>query len=231
MFERPKHQQVAMLLGTLDAELLRRRRCYFGGGTAIVLRRGEYRESADVDFLVSDIDAYRALRRAVGAGIDALFMRANVFAQVGDVRADQYGIRALLGGADWTVKFEIVFEARIDLEEPGADDEILGVSTLSLRDLAASKLLANCDRWLDDGMFSRDLIDLAMLDVQPAILRDAIEKAEGAYGAAVRHDLKRAVDAMETREGWLDRCMRQLSVSVPKALLWQRMKRLRPASV
>ena len=232
MFDRPKHEQVARLLGSLDADLLRARRCYFGGGTAIVLRHGEYRESADVDFLVSDIDEYRALRRVVGAGagIAPLLIRPDALAQFGDVRADQYGIRAQLGVADGIIKFEIVFEARIDFEEPALDDVVLGVSTLSRRDMAASKLLANSDRWLDDGMFSRDLIDLAMLDLKPAAWQAAIEKAESAYGAAIRSDLARAIDAMETRAGWLDRCLQQLSVSVPKALLWQRIRRLRPAT-
>jgi hypothetical protein len=33
------------VLQSLNAELLRTHRCYFGGGTAIVLRHGEYRES------------------------------------------------------------------------------------------------------------------------------------------------------------------------------------------
>jgi len=232
VFERPKHQHVASLLGALDADLLRARHCYFGGGTAIVLRHGEYRESADVDFLVSDIEAYRALRRAVGAsaGIDPLLIRPDALSQIGDVRADQYGIRAQLGVMDGIIKFEIVFEARIDLEEPAAVDVVLGVTTLSRLDMAASKLLANSDRWRDDGMFSRDLIDLAMLDLKPAAWQAAIQKAESAYGAAIRSDLARAIDAIETREGWMDRCMQQLSVTVPRALLWQRLRRLRPAA-
>ncbi|MBM3349738.1 MAG: nucleotidyl transferase AbiEii/AbiGii toxin family protein, partial [Betaproteobacteria bacterium] len=29
--------------------------CFFGGGTAITLRHGEYRESVDIDFLISDV--------------------------------------------------------------------------------------------------------------------------------------------------------------------------------
>ena len=51
------------MLQALDDAFLQRHHCYFGGGTAIVLRRGEYRESADIDFLVSDIAAYRELRK------------------------------------------------------------------------------------------------------------------------------------------------------------------------
>ena len=46
MFARPDHQRIHEVLLALDATLLREHRCYFGGGTAIVLQRGEYRESA-----------------------------------------------------------------------------------------------------------------------------------------------------------------------------------------
>ena len=75
-------------------------------------------------------------------------------------------------------------------------------------DMAASKLLANSDRWPDDGVFSRDLIDLAMMKPSLALLRQAVAKAEGACGAAVRRDLQRAIDRMQARTGWLERCDR-----------------------
>ncbi|MGH8649638.1 MAG: nucleotidyl transferase AbiEii/AbiGii toxin family protein, partial [Burkholderiales bacterium] len=52
-------------LGALDAEFLARNECYFGGGTRIVLSLGEYRESADVDFLCASRAGYRALRSTV----------------------------------------------------------------------------------------------------------------------------------------------------------------------
>lgn len=54
MFERPHHQRIAHVLATLDADALRQHACLFGGGTCIALRYGEYRESVDIDFLVSD---------------------------------------------------------------------------------------------------------------------------------------------------------------------------------
>jgi len=47
VFERPHHQRVAQLLLSLDGELFRAHNCLFGGGTAIALRFGEYRESVD----------------------------------------------------------------------------------------------------------------------------------------------------------------------------------------
>ena len=147
------------------------------------------------------------------------------------MRADQYGIRTQLLAGESRIKFEIVFEARIDLSRPGEQDSILGVSTLTEVDLAASKLLANADRWADDGVFGRDIIDLAMLDLKSKDWQAAMEKAEAAYGPSIRRDLARAVEAMAQRKGWLDRCMEKLSVSVPKALLWQRIKRLHARAV
>lgn len=62
MFERPHHQRVARILQALDGGALARHGCLFGGGTAVALRFGEYRESVDIDLLVSNHDGYRALR-------------------------------------------------------------------------------------------------------------------------------------------------------------------------
>ena len=53
------------MLERLDSELLLRQRCFFGGGTAIALGHGEYRESVDIDFICSSIAGYRELRQLV----------------------------------------------------------------------------------------------------------------------------------------------------------------------
>lgn len=52
MFTRPHHQQIAKVLESLDADLLKQHNCLFAGGTAMAMRYGEYRESVDMDFLV-----------------------------------------------------------------------------------------------------------------------------------------------------------------------------------
>lgn len=228
MFDRPRHQLIAQVLSALDADRLRSYRCYFGGGTAIALRYQEFRESLDMDFMVSDLSAYRALRRHVGGedGIGALLARRSVVETSAAVRADQYGLRTYLDVADVRIKFEIIFEARIELDGPGADDTICEVSTLTVRDMAATKLLANSDRWADQGVFSRDLIDLAMMEPGPGTWRNALDKAESASGDAIRRDLGNAIKLVRSREAWLDRCMKALSIELPKALLWQRISRL-----
>jgi hypothetical protein len=68
MYERPHHRRIAALLGALDATKLAEWECFFGGGTAITLALGEYRESVDVDFLCASTEGYRQLRAAVFDG-------------------------------------------------------------------------------------------------------------------------------------------------------------------
>ena len=63
MFEREHHQRIAALLNRLDEQSLLRCRCLFGGGTAIALAHGEFRESIDIDFICSSIDGYRHIRQ------------------------------------------------------------------------------------------------------------------------------------------------------------------------
>ncbi len=230
MFEREHHRRVARVLEALDAQQLHAHRCLFGGGTALALRYGEYRESVDIDFLVSHREGYRALRQLMSgpAGIHALCRPgAEVITQAREVRADQYGVRTMLRVDDVEIKFEIVLEGRITLDAPGNGDLLCGVATLTPLDAATSKLLANADRWRDDAALSRDLIDLAMMVPTKALLREAIVKAEGAYGAAIETDLRKAVQDLRERPHRLDHCMRAMRMTaVPKALLWKRIKAL-----
>lgn len=58
VFRRPEHWLIAEALAAMNAPLLVRTRCYFGGGTAIVLQNDEYRLSLDVGFLCADRDGY-----------------------------------------------------------------------------------------------------------------------------------------------------------------------------
>jgi len=230
MFERPNHQRISQVLDVLNGQLLRENHCLFGGGTAIALRYGEFRESVDVDFLVADVASYRNLRQLLtGANGIAAIVRegADPLSQAREVRTDQYGIRTMLRVADQTIKFEIVLEGRIELADPGANDEVCGVATLTPLDMATTKLLANSDRWGDDGVFSRDIIDLAMMNPSLVLLRQAVAKAETAYGQAIRQDIEKALQRLQNRHGWLERCMQTMAMSLPKAVVWQRLRALR----
>lgn len=230
MFERAHHQRIARVLASLDGALLAQHGALFGGGTCIALRYGEYRESVDIDFMVSDAAGYRELRQLL-TGTEGL----NVIIRPGapplimlrDIRADQYGIRTQVQMDGHAIKFEVVREARIVLETPGPLDQVCGVNALTPLDLATSKLLANSDRQADDGVFSRDVIDLAMMSLPLPMLRKAVAKAEQAYGPAITRDLAKALDRLQNRQGWLERCMQAMAMVMPKAVLWQKVRRLR----
>lgn len=230
MFERPHHQKIVLVLHALNGPVLQAHHCLFGGGTAMALRYGEYRESVDIDFLVSDLGSYRSLRHALtGPQSMAAITHpdAQPLQQAREMRADQYGIRTTLRVQEQPIKFEIVLEGRITLDAPAPSDTLCGIATLTPLDMATSKLLANSDRCMDDGVFSRDLIDLAMMAVPLPLLRQAVAKAEQAYGPSILRDLDKAIRRMQERQTWLDRCMQAMAIDVPKALLWQKIRALR----
>lgn len=229
MFERPHHRRIATILEGLDADVLAANDCLFGGGTAMALRYGEYRESVDIDFLVSKVEGYRHLRQRLTGqdGMRALTRAGHALTQTRDVRADQYGIRTMLQVDGVDIKFEIMLEGRIDLEAPGPDDRQCGVATLTPLDMATSTLLANSDRWRDDAAMSRDVIDLAMMAPPKAVMKQALAKAQGAYGDSVAADLASAVEDLRARPHRLDHCMQAMAMTtVSKAALWARIKAL-----
>lgn len=230
MFERPHHRRIARVLSALDGGLLRGANCLFGGGTAMALRFGEYRESVDMDFLVSDLDSYRRLRQLLtgDAGFAGLLRHeSEKFHLAREVRADQYGIRTTLLVDEAPIKFEIVLEGRIEIEAATGKDQVCGIPTLTPLDMASSKLLANADRWGDDSVFSRDVIDLAMMNPSLPLLRKAVLKAQGAYGEAITRDLERAIERLQNRSDWLERCMLVMAINLPKAALWNKIRALR----
>lgn len=229
VFERAHHRRIGRVLESLDPTVLHSHRCWFAGGTAIALRCGEYRESIDVDFVVADLPGYRQLRQMFRGvhNLSPLTRRNHPSVEFAhEARIDQYGIRALLKTEDVLIKFEIVSEGRIDFDSPTRVDQICGVATLTLEDLAACKLLANMDRWRDDSVFARDAIDLAMLDLPPRRLKPAIDKAVQAYGSAVLEDLQAALRHLRERPDWLSRCMQSLSIKRTPAFMQQQLRQL-----
>jgi hypothetical protein len=179
-FKRPEHRAISDALGMMRHEYLIQQKCWFGGGTAIVLKLGEYRRSLDVDFLCADIDGYRELRSAAVKHGAAAFFDGPI-EQLREFKADQYGIRAVLSFRGQPMKFEIIRESRIDID--GAFDLQLGVPTLVPEDMYAEKLLANADRCFDRSVAYRDAIDLGMLVAELGPIPAAsIQKVERAYG-------------------------------------------------
>jgi hypothetical protein len=47
-----------------------------------------------------------------------------------------------------------------------------------------------------------------------------------AYGQAIRVDLEKAIYQLQHRQGLLERCMQAMAMTLPKALVWQRVRNL-----
>lgn len=224
MFRRLHHKLVADVLSRLDAARLAEYNCWFGG-TAIALANGEYRESVDIDFLVSDKQSFRQLRQLVkNHGFDSLATRELELGRTPSV--DGYGIRTSVLVAGVAIKFEIIHEGRIDLDVPSTLDEICGLRILTRTDQVATKLLANDDRWADASTFSRDLIDLAMMRPDTTALEAGARKAIDAYGATVGESFNKAVTYLQDRPQRLDDYIRALKIEVPRAVVWQSIREL-----
>ena len=230
MFERPHHQRIEQALRALDAKLLLKHGCLFGGGTAIALAYGEHRESVDMDFICASVEGYREIRGLVnGAGIAALM--TDAVAVLREPRIDQYGIRCVLQVEAVPIKFEIIFEGRVPLAAPLPEDQICGVWALAKQDKVATKLMANSDRWADTSVMSRDIIDLAVLtEADGSLDATGVAKALHAYGPSVLVDVKKARAQLLDRKGRLRDCMKNLGMSMPEAALRRRIQAIRTSS-
>lgn len=216
-FKRPVHRQVLAILSRFDAAFLERARCYFAGGTRIVMELGEYRESRDIDFLCSDRDGYRTLREAAAArSLGGVATGKLEFAR--DVRADQYGIRTIVSTNGAGLKFEIVREARIDI----AGEKVAGIPVrcLTRRHCFAEKFLANADRGLDESTLSRDAVDLAHM-IEGWSRQDAdagLALATSAYGEAISRSLESVIAKLRQDRAYRNRCIEGLEIADPDVL-------------
>jgi hypothetical protein len=210
MFKRDHHNRIQALLSSLNTEFLTEHKCYFGGGTAIVLALDEYRESVDIDFLCASQDGYRELRNTIdNASLGKIFSRPVELAR--DVRADRYGIRTFLRVDNVPVKFEIVSEGRIQID--GAVNPATGVPTLARADMYAEKLLANADRYRDKAVASRDIIDLAMMIGHWGATPEAAwEKVRKAYGPSADRAFEGAIDMVSDR-AYLSQCLAKMHMA------------------
>lgn len=210
MFALEHHQKIQHILRSLKPDFFKDVGAYFGGGTLLSLRYGEYRWSKDIDFICPVGDGYRQLRTAVmDAGYDAIFQSQQGIELPRAIKADQYGIRFAVVIDGTVIKFEIVAEARIQLEAPEFLDW-LAIPCLSFVDSCAEKLLANADRWHDTAVESRDLIDLAMLRLQAPIPEISYFKAEAAY--PVRSSLQKAIVAFQQKSDYRKSCFKSLQI-------------------
>ncbi|MBW4488492.1 MAG: nucleotidyl transferase AbiEii/AbiGii toxin family protein [Trichocoleus desertorum ATA4-8-CV12] len=218
-FQFDYHNKILIILQSLNADLFREGSAYFGGGTLLALDYGEYRWSKDVDFICPvSASGYRYLRSAIFEdGYEALFSDLSQV-QVGRGTTDQYGIRMVVDVEGVPIKTEIIAEARFELDAPRYP-AWSPVACLSLNDCFTAKLLANSDRYLDDSVEARDLIDLAVLRLQSPIPAIAIEKAEKAY--EVMRPLKAAIQRFQARPNYRERWFSGLQIDgsqIPKII-------------
>ena len=209
MFKREHHRRIHGLLKSLNGSLLEQAQCYFGGGTAIVLLLGEYRESLDVDFLCESTEGYRTLRNTIyNDGLSALFQ--SDIEQLRETRTDQYGIRTVLNVEGVPIKFEIIKEGRISLA--GAINTSLGVPVLTRTDMYVETLLANTDRGADVATLSRDIIDLSMMISEWGEIPEAAwSKAQSAYGDSVKRAFVQAFNRISDAD-YLQSCARKMAM-------------------
>jgi Nucleotidyl transferase AbiEii toxin, Type IV TA system len=220
-YQRPRHRAVACILNQLDAQVLSEAKCYFGGGTRIALELNEYRESEDIDFICSDLAGYRTLRaaidnRALGGLLPELHPPLSLLR---DVRADQYGIRTIIGVQGEPVKFEIILEARIQV----AAMKVKGipVAVLDRPSCFAEKWLANADRWNDKAILSRDAIDLAFM-LSAWGINEALAGARlaiAAYGDAIGRAALGASTKLLKDAAYRRQCAKDLNIAEATRLL------------
>lgn len=188
MFLRPEHAALGTALELLDGAFLERCRCWFAGGSAIVLRFGEYRITRDLDFFVSDRDGYVTLRKRLSErGILGVLRTECPAVTMRDPIIDRVSIRTVLKIDATPVRLEIQYDPGLELS-PDPKFSPAGIRALSLEDLYALKLLANADRHADPASASRDIVDLLAMERLGRDLFDpaaGLAKAERFYGPLV----------------------------------------------
>ncbi len=204
------HQLIHRVLDGLNCEFLSECRAYFGGGTLISLDLGEYRTSNDIDFICAIGADYRKLRNAISDRSPRILLKDNSNLQIERFTADQYGVRMAIAIDGVTIKTEIIAEARFELDSP-RQPSWSPVECLSISDCFTSKLLANADRYADDSVHSRDLIDLAFLRTDRPIPSLAIDKAEAAY--RVMPALTAALTSFQSNSDRRFHCYQNLTIS------------------
>jgi hypothetical protein len=218
-FKLEHHNKILTILESLNSNIFEENSAYFGGGTILALDFGEYRWSKDIDFICSiSSSGYRNLRTILfDGGYEALFRDLKQI-QIGRGTTDQYAIRMLIKVDNTPIKTEIIAESRFELESPRYPNWS-PVPCLSLNDCFTSKLLANADRFMDDSVEARDLIDLAVLRLQSSIPQEAIDKAEKAY--EVIRPLTKAIQYFQYRTDYRERFFDGLEIDrdwIPKII-------------
>ena len=66
-----------------------------------------------------------------------------------------------------------------------------------------------------------------MIHLNKSEFIEALAKVQEVYGEAILRDLPEVVDMLGETNGLLERCMKAMDVSVPRALLWQNIRKVK----
>lgn len=213
MFEREPHQRIAALLKSFDEQVLLKHHCLLGGGTAIALARGEYREARHIELICCSAEAYRTIRQNIDAQDSSWLFRVPV-RLTREPNFVRHGIRAAAVLDDTPVHIEIILEGRLPMKHPAPEDRVAGVWSMAEEDLVATKLMANADRYADDSCHSRDIIDLAMLATDGILSPAGVAKARTVYEKNIDIALVRAKEMLLETDGRLVQCMGELKMKM-----------------
>ena len=224
-FRRACHVNAVQLLKAMDPHFLRETQCFFGGGTRMSMDMGEYRTSNDIDFLCSDRDGWRQLRRTVtNRHLGGLFIGHPTLRR--EVLCDSYGIRTVLEVNQSPVKFEIVRVADVSLHSDRMPP--LEIPVLARADAIAQKFMALASRGADRAFLSRDLIDLsfALASWTPQEAQKGRAIAEAEFGVWVEQGIEASLRLFALDETYRSKCLQAMNVDVTDNRLLTGLKRL-----
>ncbi|WP_395339529.1 nucleotidyl transferase AbiEii/AbiGii toxin family protein [Ningiella sp. W23] len=223
-YKRQHHNKIDYVLRSLNADLLSEHECYFAGGTAIALKYNEFRESVDIDFLVSNIAYFNKLRRLLSGRGLAPLLRNNRTIQHTEVKSDRYGIRTSVLVENSQIKFEIVSIDLLMLDTPDPDDTISSVKKITNTDMIATKLIANTFRGQDSAYFNRDILDIVFMDPEKGLLQRGSKKAVDAQGDKVLTSFINSANKLLTDKAWLATCLQKLDIQIIDSLCQAKIK-------
>lgn len=225
-YKRQHHNLIDQVLRSLNSELLAIHECYFAGGTAIALKYDEFRESVDIDFLVSNPESYSKLRNVLfGKGLSPIVETGYVL-QHTEVRSDRYGIRTSILLENTQIKFEIVPIDLLQLDRPKATDVISSVMSITDTDMIATKLIANAFRGSDKAYYNRDLLDIVFMNPVAKLLQNGRDKALDAQGDIVLNNLKNEAEKLQADKEWLGICLQKLDINTNIAVCQAKIKQV-----
>lgn len=171
---REHHRKILHALQFIDKEFLIKNHIYFAGGTLISLLNNEFRVSTDIYFITSSDEGYKAIRSLLNkdGNLDNLFKKQLLIDN--NIRKDQYAIRTKIIVDDTQIKFEILKDKTINIDNYTLNFN--GIPCCTEETLIKLKILANSDRAGIISQQGKDIIDLSILSYNQKKLNNQIKE-------------------------------------------------------